>query len=241
MAKATQFLKVTDKNRQVVRGESFDEEHLQEIDLLGWNWDVQDPRVETATSKGGAGDSATKSQGTKSQDSKFKGQKESDTRPKPNILSIQKSTDSATTRLLQAMNNGEIFPKALLTIEERYQEAPHKFRMVIELKDVFIVNFKWRASAESAGMTFSEDWDLNYSQIHFQYDWHAKNDKGEYQSGGVIDQIFDRPADDSENTSRKAPLNSAEKRDINDSQIEDYFKRNPQVLADYVKRHQRGK
>jgi type VI protein secretion system component Hcp len=236
MAKATQFLKITDKNRQTVRGESFDEEHLQEIDLTGWNWDVQDPRVETPTPKGGTGDGAAKGQGSKSQDSKFRGQKESVDQPKPNVLSIQKSTDSATTRLLQAMNNGEIFPKALLTIEERFQESPHKFRMLIELTDVFIVNFKWRASAESTGMSFSEDWDLNYSRIHFQYDWQGKD-----KQRGVIDQIFDRPPDDRENTSRKAPLDSAEKRDMNDSQIEDYFKRNPQVLAEYVKKYQRGK
>ncbi|HEX7501551.1 MAG TPA: type VI secretion system tube protein Hcp [Polyangia bacterium] len=241
MAKATQFLKITDKNRQMVRGESFDEEHLQEIDLTGWSWDVQDPRVESTSPKGGTGESAAKSRGTKIQDTKLKGQGESDSRPKPNILSVQKSTDSATTRLLLAMDKGEIFPTAVLTIEERYQESPNRFRMVVELTDVFIVNFKWRAGAESAGMTFSEDWDLNYSRIHFQYDWHGKNDKGEYQSGGVIDQIFDRPPDDSESTSRKAPLNSAEKRDVNDAQIEDYLKRNPQLIADSVKKNQRGR
>jgi len=239
MAKATQFLRITDKNRQLVRGESFDEEHLQEIDLIGWSWDVQDPRVESASSKKGAGESTGKSQVTR--DSKLKGQGESDSRPKPNVLSIQKSTDSSTTRLLLAMDKGEIFPKALLTIEERFQEAPHRFRMVIELTDVFLLNFKWRANAESTGMTFSEDWDLNYSRIHFHYDWHGKNDKGEYQGGGVIDQIFDRPPDDTESTSRKSPPNATEKRDKSDSEMEDYFKRNPQVLADFLKKAQRGK
>jgi type VI protein secretion system component Hcp len=236
MAKATQFLRITDKNGQIVQGESFDEEHLQEIDLTGWSWDVQDPRVESAAAKDSSGGSAAKSQVAKT-DTKLKGQGESDSRPKPNILAIQKSTDSATTRLLTAMDQGYVYPTAVLTIEERFQDAPHRFRLTIELTDVLIVNFKWRAGAETSGMSFSEDWDLNYSQIHFKYDWHEK--KG--QSGGVIDQIFDRPPDAADSTSRKAPLDSTEKRDMTDGQIADYLKRNPQPIADAAKKNQRGR
>lgn len=241
MAKATQFLKLIDQNGVKVRGESFDEEHLQEIDLTGWSWDVKDPRVvEPSAQKTGTADAA-KTQAAKARDPRLNGQGESDTRPKPNVLSFSKSTDSATTRLLLAMDNGEIFPKAILTIEERFLEAPHRFRMVIELKDVFILSFKWRASAESSGTTFNEDWDLNYSQIHFQYDWHGKDDKGQSSGGGVIDQIFDRPPDDTDSASRKAPLSSAEKREKSDADVEDYLKRNPQVIAEHVKKAQRGK
>jgi type VI protein secretion system component Hcp len=248
MAKATQFLKITDKNEEIVPGESFDEDHHGEIDLTGWSWGVEDPRVQPAAPKGGAAKSAD----PKSKDTKLKGEGESDSRPRPNILSFQKSTDSATARLLTAMNGGEIFPEAVLTIEERFapesatsgggsQDSPTRFSMKVELKDAFLVNFQWRANAESSGMTFSEDWQLNYSRIHIKYDWRPAKQQGRPAEGGVIEQFFDRPPDDSDNTVKKSPITTGEKRDMNDAQFEDYLKRNPQAVADAAKRSQRGR
>jgi type VI protein secretion system component Hcp len=246
MAKATQFLKITDKNKEIVSGECFDEDHRGEIDLTGWSWGVEDPRVEPAVPKGGA----VKGQDTKSQDTKLKGQGESDSRPRPNILSFQKSTDRATARLLTAMNGGEIFPEAVLTIEERFapesapsgggsQESPNRFSMKVELKDAFLVNFQWRASAETSGMTFSEDWQLNYSRIHIKYDWRPAREKGKPAEGGVIEQFFDRPPDASDNTVKKSPITSAEKLDKDRAQFDDNLKRNPQFAA--LMRNQRDK
>jgi len=232
MAKATQFLRFADdKGALAVRGESFDEEHLNEIDITGWNWDVEDPAAPKPAPNASSTPNAKPAAKPK--------EAESDRRPKPSKVTFTKFTDRATTRLLLAMDRGEIFPKVVLTIEERYQEAPQRFHMEVELSDAFLVGFQWSATAEGAGMTFSETWDLNYSQVHFKYNW--RGDKEQGASPGVIDQVFYRPPEASGDTTTKSPLTPNEKRDMSDAQIDDYFKRNPQVLADYVKKYQRGK
>jgi hypothetical protein len=131
------------------------------------------------------------------------------------------------------------FPKVTLTIEERFEDAPNKFRMTVELAQAFLVNVTWSATAESAGMTFSEEWTLNYSNVHFSYDW--REDKRAEVAPGIIDQLFDRPPDAPGDTSTKSPLTATETRDKDDTKFGDYLKRNPQVMAEYMKRNQRGK
>src|SRR5579885_539810 len=111
MAKATQFLRFADdRGALAVRGESFDEEHLNEIDITGWNWDVEDPAVPKPAPKGS-------STGPAKPDASKSNGGESDRRPKPSKLTFSKFTDRSTTRLLLAMDRGEIFPKVVLTIE----------------------------------------------------------------------------------------------------------------------------
>lgn len=200
MGKASQFLKIIDKNNHMVEGECFNHEHLNEIDLSGWNWDVSDPQVPKTAGKSKADDA------TKAKPKPKSNGEATDTKPKPSKLSITKKTDSSTLRLLTAMDRGEVFPTALLVLKEEYQgsEATKPFYLEIELSKVFVVSFGWQASAESAGMTFEESWELNYEEIHFRYNWRGVGT-------GWIQQAFNRPADDSGGTSTKTPATKAEK------------------------------
>jgi len=209
MAKSNQFLKIYAKNGGSVEGECYDAKHLREIDLLSWHWDVEDPAVPKSSPKG---EDKTKT--------KVKGDAvgESDRKPKPSKFSFSKATDRSTTRLLGAMDRGEIFPRAVLTIEERYEESPLAFFMEVELTDVIVVDFKWHGTSEGAGSSFNEDWELNYSNIQFRYHWR----QGEK---GWIHQVFDRPPDATDGSSKKSPLSPAEQSAITTEQIKGVVKK----------------
>lgn len=208
MAKASQFLKLVDKNGRMVRGECLDADYLAQIMLTAWNWDVKDPAAERKKAAVPADAAGAKD--------KTKTRKESETgdNSKPSYFTISKPTDRSTTRLIKAMDNGEIFPTAVLVIKEEYEEAPLPFRMEIELKEVFLVNFTWSATAAAAGMDFAESWDLNYSSIELKYLWRGS-------PAGWIQTRFDRPPDADEGASTKAPLTAAEKKAELDKQIKE--------------------
>ncbi|MEO8080315.1 MAG: type VI secretion system tube protein Hcp [Caldimonas sp.] len=202
MARASQFLKLIDDKGDQVDGESLDDKHEKQIDLTTWNWDVTDPAVPVKASR----DDADAAGNASSAKPKAKERGDSDTKPQPSIFGFSKATDRSTTRLLSAMDRGEVFPKAVVTIEEKYEESPLPFFLEITLTDVFITQFDWRLTAESARATMEEDWKLNYSKIFFAYHWRGGD-------AGWIHQTFDRPPDTSENESKKAPLSAAEQSD----------------------------
>lgn len=190
MAKASQFLKIIDQSHNQVEGECYDEKHLREIDIKAWSWGVEDP---AAPKMGPKSDEGVKSKGS--------AERESDRKPSPAIFEFSKATDRSTTRLLGAMDKGEIFQKVVLTVEEQYKESPMPFHLEVEMTEVFVVDFKWRANAEGAGMSFDEDWQFNYSDISFSYK----------APRGVIPAHFNRPPDSTEGASKKAPKTAAEK------------------------------
>jgi type VI secretion system secreted protein Hcp len=226
MPQATQFLRFADeKGSLLVEGESLDDEHHDEIDITSWSWSVTDPAVQPGKPKGSAAQGVA---GAKAPTTKLKDEGESDRRPKPSTLTFGKFTDRSTPRLLQAMEAGTFFPKAILTIEEKFEDAPNKFRMTVELAEAVVVNLTWSASAESAGMTFSEEWTVNYSQVHFAYDW--REDKSARMAPGIIDQLFDRPPDAPGDAATKSPLTATEKRDKDVANVKDILARNPQLV-----------
>lgn len=215
MAKASQFLRLVDQNGNLVEGECFADKHAKEVELTGWHWDVEDPAVPKSGPKSKGDEVAKTKTATKVQGD---GEGESERDPKPSKFSFSKTTDRSTTRLLAAMDRGEIFPVAVLTIEEQYEESPLPFELHVELTDAFIVDFKWSASADSAGMTFNEEWELNYSYIEFKYHWRGGQ-------AGWIDQKFKRPPDSKVGTSQKSPLTAAEKKAAADETIKQYLKK----------------
>jgi len=224
MAKATQFLRFEDENGHlVVEGECFDQKHLKEIDVIGWNWSVNDPSAPSKSSKAGAG-STKAAERPKNGPAKSRTEGESDKDPKPKLLSFQKFTDKATTRLLQVMDDGTTIHKAILTIEERFvrteaEERAESFQMTVELRDVLVASFKWGGQAEDAGVTFHEDWELNYSTIHFAY-------KRRNNQGWMHQEFKQTP--DSADSSTKSPPTPGEKNEVSDAQIADYLRRHPQ-------------
>jgi type VI protein secretion system component Hcp len=200
MAKATasQYLKLVDTNGNIVQGECYDAEHMNEISLTGWDWGVVDP---AAVPK----DPVKATAATAAAAKPAKPEGDTDNNIKPAWLSIAKQTDRSTVRLLQAVDNGEVFPSATLVIEEEFEAAPLPFLMKVELTDVFLVDFGWNASAGNAGLEFTETWKLNYSNIKFSYLWRGS-------PPGWLHVDFDRPPNLDEGTNQKVPPSANEKK-----------------------------
>jgi type VI protein secretion system component Hcp len=202
MAKASQFLKLTDKKGQPVKGECIDADHLDEIDLSSWSWSVKDP---AALPK--VGDSTTEEAPVAKTKAKSKPESESDADAKmsPDLLSISKRTDRSTARLINAMDNGEVFDEALIVIEEEYQGSSKRppFYMEIKLTDVLVVKLDLNVDAGSAAAEFKENWGLNYGNIKFSY-------RLREGTGGTMDMEFSRPRDSGTTFGKKVKKSAAE-------------------------------
>lgn len=228
MGKSTQFLRFGDEGQEpLIRGESFDVHHRREIDLVSWHWGVKDPTVPTST----------KAKGTdaKKGDTKGNANQASARGPQPDTLSFTKFTDRATAQLLQAMDGGRVFPKVVLIIEERFPGTDPTFHLKIWLKDAFLVGCNWSAQAEGAGTTFSEEWTLNYSEVHFEFDAHYEEKVGKEVKvrNKTISQLFTRPPEASGEAGQKSPLTAGEKQDAQQDKEKAMFER----LLEYQKKH----
>ena len=202
MAKASQFLKLTDKKGQRVKGECIDADHLDEIDLNSWSWSVKDP---AALPK--VGDSTTdEDPGAKTKaKSKAKSESDADAKMSPDLFSISKRTDRSTVRLISAMDNGEVFDEALIVLEEEYEGSSTRspFYMEIKLTDVLVVKLDLNVDAGNASAEFKENWGLNYGNIKFSY-------RLREGTRGTMDMEFTRPRDSGTSFGKKVKKSAAE-------------------------------
>lgn len=212
MAKATAsiYLKLVDKNEHKVEGECYDQEHMGEVILTGWDWGVTDPAA--VQKKDAEAPSVPTAQ------NKTKGEGDADNKIQPKLFKINKPTDKSTVRLINALDNGEIFPTAKLVIQEEFKDefgaSPNAFKMEVLLSDVFFVNMTWNGSASGAGREFSESWELTYNHIKFSYLLRETPGAPKIAEAhqGWIDVEFDRPADSTEGATKKAPLTEKEQK-----------------------------
>jgi len=218
MAKASQFLKLIDQNKEMVRGECDDDKHPDWIMVSSWDWGVNDPAAlpkKKAAGGGAAGAGASASHSSAgARGGASTAQGETGDAITPQVFSFTKQTDRSTTRLMSSMDKGVIFRSALLVIEEQFEASPHPFHLEITFEDAFLVDFSWSASASGAGRTFDETWKLNYSKILFDYNWR----------GGIAAKIpaeFTKPPESSSAASNKTPQTEAEKRALAQKQIND--------------------
>jgi type VI secretion system secreted protein Hcp len=92
MAIGDMFLKVETSRQGVVKGESSDEKHKTEIDVVSWSWGM---RANSDMSGAGASSKATLDE-----------------------LRVTKKIDSATTALMASMRSNELIKKATLTVRK---------------------------------------------------------------------------------------------------------------------------
>jgi type VI secretion system secreted protein Hcp len=92
MAIGDMFLKVETARQGVIKGESSDDKHKTEIDVLGWSWGM---RAQSALAGAGASSKATFDE-----------------------LRITKNVDSASTALMATMRSNELVKKATLTVRK---------------------------------------------------------------------------------------------------------------------------
>jgi type VI secretion system secreted protein Hcp len=92
MAIGDMFLKLETARQGVIKGESSDDKHKTEIDVLGWSWGM---RAQSALAGAGASSKATFDE-----------------------LRITKNVDSASTALMATMRSNELVKKATLTVRK---------------------------------------------------------------------------------------------------------------------------
>lgn len=100
------FLSVKGAKSGVIKGESQDSLHAEEIDVVSWSWGMQ--------SKSSLGGGAATGKATLHE------------------LKIVKRVDSASTPLMTALKNNELITKAVLTLRKAGKGALEFFKVTIE-------------------------------------------------------------------------------------------------------------
>lgn len=124
-----------------VEGESKDNTHAKEIDVLSWNWGM----AQSATSHIGGGGGAGK---VNMQD-----------------LSVTKYNDKASAKLMQACASGQHFSKATLTVRKA-GDQPLEY-LVMELSHVMISSISTGLSEEEDRQT--ENVTLGFATVKTSY------------------------------------------------------------------------
>jgi type VI protein secretion system component Hcp len=249
MAQSNQFLKIKDVSMSpefFVWGESYNTKHLNEIELISWDWSVADPSVSTKPP-------VTKSDQASKPQLKRQSDEMGDGSPRPSQFTFTKTLDRSTTRLLGAMNTGEIFPHACLSIEDSYEAAEFPFDLRITFTNILIVSSSLQATAETAGVSFSEKWTINYENIEFKYLWKTPSKDIISSTLGIrrdprliaknlvtipVTAEFKMRPDSDQGPSEKAPLSAAEKASSERDRFDELARKNEYVkvtdMEDYV-------
>lgn len=130
------FLKIGD-----IKGESQDDKHKEEIDVLAWSWGASQSG---STHMGGGGGSG-----------------------KANFqdVSVTKYIDKSSFKLLQSVSNGKHYPEALLTVRKA-GEKPLEY-IKLTMKDVIITSISTGGSGGEDRLT--ENVTLNFGKYEFEY------------------------------------------------------------------------
>ena len=124
-----------------IKGESTDDKHKDEIDVLSWNWGLeQSGAIHPGPGGGGAGKVSVHG------------------------LSITKRTDAATPKLMLACANGRHIKQASLTV--RKPGASHLEFVRIKMDDVLVSSVSNSVSGDDS---ITEDVALNFSKVEVDY------------------------------------------------------------------------
>jgi len=141
------FMKIKD-----IKGESADDKHKGEIDVLAWSWGMS--QSGTAHLGGGAGSGKVSVQD----------------------LSFTKYVDTASTALMLACCNGKHFAEALLTVRKA-GENPVEY-IQIKMEEVLIAAVSTGGSGGEDRLT--EHVTLNFAKVAVDYT--AQDEKGKAKS-----------------------------------------------------------
>jgi type VI secretion system secreted protein Hcp len=130
------FIKIGD-----IKGESQDDKHKDEIDVLSWSWGM----AQSGTQQPGGGGVAGKVS--------FKG------------LSIIKRTDRATPGLMLACSSGKHLKEAMLTVRKA-GESPVEF-VRMKLNDILVSSLDDATCGDEPFIT--EQVTLKFSNVQFEY------------------------------------------------------------------------
>lgn len=140
MAKGDMFLKVDGARAGAIKGESNDDTHRDEIDIVSWSWGM---RAQTELS--GAGGS---------------------TKSSMRELQVCKKVDSASAPLMSAMRNNEQIKSAVLTVRKAGKQPLEYFRITIENGRVTSIDVE---SAADESPDLVERLSLSFQRISVEY------------------------------------------------------------------------
>jgi type VI secretion system secreted protein Hcp len=144
------FLSVKGAKSGVIKGESQDTVHSEEIDVLSWSWGMQGK--------------ATLGGGTASAKAIVR------------ELRIVKRVDSASTALMSALRSNEVITKAVLTLRKA-GKAPLEF-LKITIEQGRLTGLEIEAGDKSGSPELFENLTFTFNQITVEYTPQGKDGQG---------------------------------------------------------------
>jgi type VI secretion system secreted protein Hcp len=141
VAEQDMFLKLEGARLGAIKGESQDDKHKDEIDVLCWSWGME---AHTPMSSAGASQKAT-----------------------INELNVSKRVDSASTALMIALRNNEEIKKAVLTVRKAGKTAHEYLKITIQKGRITAVNVR-SGNGDSPAELF-EDVSFAFQRITVEY------------------------------------------------------------------------
>ena len=135
------FLMVKGARTGVIKGESQDEVHKSEIDVLGWSWGMQ--------AKGSLGGGAAAGKASM------------------HDLKVIKRVDSASTALMSALRSNESIQKAVLTLRKAGKSQLEYLKITIEQGRV--VSLTLEGGDEESGHEVLERVTFSFNKISVEY------------------------------------------------------------------------
>lgn len=120
MSKSDMFLKVDGTKQGPIKGESAEQGHIDEIELVGWEWGMDG----NATAFGASAARTTLKE-----------------------LVVRKRVDSATTGLMSAMRSNEVLKKVVLSVRKAGGSSPVNF-LTITVEKARVVSHRVGSQAD---------------------------------------------------------------------------------------------
>lgn len=139
-----------------VPGESSAADHRGEIEVLSWSFGATQPSMPRFGGGAASGRAAMGSPGTQ------------EPPPGPGAMTVAKSYDAASAKLLQACAQGKHFPKATLSV--RKAGGGQQEYMTYELENVLVSSYSLspQSGASSGGDRPMESLSLNFTKITYK-------------------------------------------------------------------------
>jgi type VI secretion system secreted protein Hcp len=141
MARGDMFLKLESAKQGPIKGESQDETHKDEIDVVSWSWGMH-----ARTALGGAGPTG---------------------KTTLDELNVVKRVDSASTPLMAALRNNDVIKKGVLTVRKAGGSALEYFKITIEKGRVTGLDVRSGAGGDEEELV--EELKLSFQKIGFEY------------------------------------------------------------------------
>jgi len=135
------FLKIEGAKQGLIKGESKDTSHKDEIDVVSWSWGMQS---HTSIQSGSSSGKTSISE-----------------------LVVTKHADKASTAIMICLRNNEIIKKATLTVRKAGQSPLEYLKIVLE--QARIVSFSTTGGSAEGGPDVKETLALAFKKISVEY------------------------------------------------------------------------